>query len=114
MSVTLLKGENKIIRRNLFQSDGTTPLNVSSLSLAKVTLIQNGTTIVTYTYGTNPELRLGTAANQLELELKKTVTAALLKGSVIIEWEFEIASTEFVVDGVNNQQFRETAVYVSD
>ena len=111
---TILKGENILVRRNLLQADGTTPLLVSSLTLAKATIIQFGTPLQTYTLNTNAELRQGTTTSQLELEIKKTLSATFAKGDIIIEWEIEINIAEFDVDTVNNQQFRETALYAAD
>lgn len=112
--LSISKGENVLIRRNLYQSDGTTPLLISSLALCKVTLKQTGEADIVYTEGTDAELREGTATNQVELEVKKTVSAAMVKGEVTAEWEFEVTDATFTVDGVNNQQFIETILYVSD
>lgn len=112
--LTISKGENVLIRRNLFQQDGTTPLLISSLAVCKVTLKQTGASDIVYTVGTNPEIREGESTSQVELEIKKTVSAAMVKGEVTAEWEFELTDADFAVDGVNNQQFIETILYVSD
>lgn len=106
------KGENILVRRNLYQADGTTPLLISSLSLAKVTLRQNNQVVITYVLGTNPEIRPGVQTNQIELEITKSLSASLQIGELIAEWEFEVNDSEFQVDGVNNQQFIETILHV--
>jgi hypothetical protein len=112
--LSISKGENVLIRRNLYQSDGTTPLLISTLALCKVTLKQSGAADIVYIEGTNPELREGTATNQVELEIKKAVSAAMAVGEVNAEWQFEVTDATFTVDGVNNQQFIEKILYVSD
>lgn len=95
-----IKGENKIIKINLFQINGVTPLLVSSLSYAQVKIVQYNKTLATYLYGTDAEVRQGDSTSQLEVELKKSVADLLKDGIVYVRLTMELSNAEFTVDTV--------------
>ena len=99
-AITISKGENFIIRRDLFLADGVTPLLVSTLESCQVSLIQADKIIKSYTLGT-PEvyLREGLTNNQLELEID-TVTSNLINfGKAKLSWKIKRTNPVFTVEG---------------
>ena len=98
MANSIKRGENQLVQITLTQQDGSA-LNVSDLTLCTVTLSQLGANIVTYTLGVSPEIRQGAAANILEIEITKSVSAALKLSLLILEVFMEVSDSEFDVDG---------------
>lgn len=92
---TIIRGENRLLVRSLRLSDGSTPLLVSSLALAKATLLQGRTVRAVYTLGTDDELRAGSATDELVLELTSARSAALAEGPVTVRWELRVADADF-------------------
>ena len=88
MSTTLHRGENRILSRFLKQSDGTTNATVSAFTVITATLSQRGDNIVTYTHGTDAQLRTGGESNEVELEITNTVTRNADPGPLDLLWIF--------------------------
>lgn len=95
----VIKGSNLLLNRPLLQSDGETPIPVSSLAAAQVELIQKGETKRTLVFGTDPELQAGADGNSFDLELTAEITDALARGVVTERWTIEIVDPEYIVDG---------------
>ena len=93
----IISGENLILKINLFQSNGTTPLLISSTH-SIVARIKQTSTIATYTYGTSPQIRQGDSTSQIEIEITQALSALLKKGSVYVQLEIEFENAEFEVD----------------
>ena len=100
MSLPILhRGANRILRRNLFEVDGTTPLAYASLTALVLKLYQGTQLVKTLTKGIDPELRVGATAYQVEVELTTTITAMLESDiPVTLRWELSTADSEFEVD----------------
>lgn len=92
---TLIRGENRLLTRQLRLSDGTTPLLVSTLAQAKATLLQGRAVRAVFTLGTDDELRAGAETDELVLELTSAQSAALAEGPVTVRWELRVADTDF-------------------
>lgn len=101
MSLPILyPGENRLLTRNLKQADGTA-LNRTSLVTngAQVELRQEDTVVATYVWGTDAELRSGTAANALDLELTSAFTADLASGVTLkARWKFQVTDAAYTVE----------------
>ena len=95
--MTIYSGENVIVKINLFQSDGATPLLLSSLQ-SLVVRIKQSTVLATYTLGTNNQVRQGDSTSQLEIEITQALSAILKKGQVYAQLEMQITNDEFEVD----------------
>jgi hypothetical protein len=95
MATTIYKGANKILERPLMQSDGTTPLPVSSILAAQVELMQGGKVKRTLVFGTDEEIRAGDDGESLVLELTSEITAALAAGALTERYKIEIVDTDF-------------------
>lgn len=94
---TIIPGENRLFHRTLFLENGTDPLLVSSLSYASVQLKQGTTVIATYVKGVGTQLRAGTAANELVLEVTSTITGQLVIDTPLTAmWTLKVADTDFV------------------
>ena len=101
---TIKRGENAIIQRNLFASDGTTPLLLSSLSLLHAQIIQHGKVLATYIYLPTPnpvqaEIRQGTSTSNIEVEITKDLSDDFKEGSVTMKLIMEQTDAEYAVDG---------------
>lgn len=107
--LTIQNSGNAIIRRNLFQADGT-DLLLSSCNSISVQLLRGNTVIATYTYGTSPEVREGEQASQLEVEVKSALTKNT--GKITMDVLITISDASFVVDRSNRQRFSEEIINV--
>ena len=93
---TIYPGENRRFSRSLYLENGTTTLPVASLSYARAELYQQGTLLATYLLSAATNLRAGSAANELILELTSTFTATLTEGRVLeVKWTLKVADTDF-------------------
>ena len=95
--MTIYSGENVIVKINLLQGDGATPLLLSSLQ-SLVVKIKQSTTLATYTLGTNEQVRQGDSTSQVEIEITQALSDTLKKGQVYAQLEMQIANAEFEVD----------------
>lgn len=95
--MTIYSGENLIVKVNLFQSDGSTPLLLSSLQ-SLVVKVKQTTVLATYTLGTNGQVRQGDSASQVEVEITQALSLLLKKGSVYLQIEMQVTNAEFEVD----------------
>jgi hypothetical protein len=102
---TIKRGENAIIQRNLFASDGTTPLLLSSLSLLHAEIIQYNVVLATYVYLPTPnpvqdEIRQGSSTSQIEIEIKKELSLLFKEGDVSMKLIMEQTDAEYESDTV--------------
>lgn len=79
---TLKIGENAKIKRNLFYSDGTTPLLLADLASLSAQIVQYKRPLVTYVLGTDLQLVQGDSTSQALIHLTPAVSAMLMEGSV--------------------------------
>jgi hypothetical protein len=92
------KGENLIIRIDLRQQTGD-PLNLVDLISLRAAIKQNKQIVVSYLFGTDPEIREGNNPNEIEIELKSSVTDVLLpKHDVFVKLIMHAPNEEFEVD----------------
>ena len=100
MSETIYRGENRLIQREMFYSDGTTPLPYSSLAAGcSVELRQGDTVVKTLTAGTDAELRGGSTSTSILIELTSTLTNLLSPGvALTLRWKLRITDTRFTVE----------------
>ena len=101
---TIKRGENAVIQRNLFASDGSTALLLSSLSYLVAEVRQFGVTLATYTYLPTPdpvqgEIRQGSSTSNIEVEIVKAVSDLFLEGSVTMKLIMEQTGGEYDSDG---------------
>lgn len=97
MAVNVNRGENILLKRQLYQSGGTTPLLISDLVGAKVGLFFKNKIIAEYVWGTSQELR-DTGAYELTAELTAAFTASCPPGPLEERWTLITNDTGFVVD----------------
>lgn len=115
MATTIKRGENVLIRRNLFQSDGSTALQLTDCDLITLELIQNGTVLKTWNktltvYDTG--FRQGTSSSQIEAELTIDESNSLPTGSIDAHWTFEVVDSDFIIDGVQHDEQYESPILI--
>jgi hypothetical protein len=96
-----IRGENYLVRIDMLQSDGETPLLLSACESISVKVIQGSVTLASYVYGTDPEVRQGESTSQLEVEITKAVSQKFRTGSVYLKLTVQETDAEFVVDEVH-------------
>lgn len=94
----MIRGENHIVRVMLYEVDGVTELVLPNLYRIEASIRQRSTTIATYIYGTDAELRDGIATGQLELEVKKAVSQQFESGVVYMDITIDKTDPDFDVD----------------
>lgn len=107
----IAQGENALIRRNLLKADGTALL-LSTLTLLKAEILQNGSVIETLTYPV-AKLRQGATTSQAELEVNTTVSASFKKGRVAIRWTIQATSAIFSAEGIQKDIITEDVLDVT-
>lgn len=100
---TIKKGENAIIKRNLFASDGTTPLLLSSLTALSAEIKQYNRVLATYVYSptpdpAQPEIRQGASTSQIEVEITVELSNKFREGPVTMKLIMGQTSAEYDVD----------------
>jgi len=95
---TITRGENSIIQRNLFYSNGTTPLLLADLETITAEIVQYDVVLATYVYETDPEIRQGTSASNIEIEVTTEVSQKFKEGPVYIRLTMEMTDAEYEVD----------------
>lgn len=95
---SIIRGNNIIVRINLQQQDGS-DLDIVDTTGLIVKLFQSRVEKFSYVYGVDPEIRIGAAANQIEIEIKTSVTLNLRIGDVVVGKVYlSVANSEFEVD----------------
>ncbi len=97
LSQIIVRGENALVTRTLKQADGS-PLLFSALTYAAVRLYQGITLRETLVLGTDAELRAGSGASDIVLELTSDITLALSPGALRLEWRTNVSDAAFIVD----------------
>lgn len=111
--LTLTKGENAIIRRNLLDAEGN-PLLLSSLQSITLRLRTiKSAVFLEYTYPST-NLRQGTTTSQLEFELIVSVSSGLPAGYITLEIELQKTDSDFQTDLYQTDILQETAVVVQN
>lgn len=98
LTVTITRGENFIVRRDLFLADGVTPLLLANLTILKVTIVQADKVLRTYNYP-EPELRQGLSTSQAELEVSTTTSDLIIPGKAKLIWYLRRTNPTFVFEG---------------
>lgn len=101
MSVTgniVQRGTNVLLSRPLFQSDGVTPILVTSLSACQCALVQKRGTVRTLVLGTDDELRADDAGTGLILELTSAITNELRAGPLTERYKIEFEDLEYIAE----------------
>lgn len=98
----LRKGENAIVRRNLFAEDGVTPIPLNSLQSLEVQIRQYNRLLVSYDYFENTpdeeEISEGTTSNQVKVQITQELSAKFKEGPVYIKILGKQSNTEYTVD----------------
>lgn len=107
MATTIKRGENILIRLNIFQNDGTTPQLLTDCSLIKLELLQNNKVIkswskVTTVYDDN--LRQGTSTSQIEAELLTTESEDFPLGDIDLRKTVEATDAEFETELIQHDE----------
>jgi hypothetical protein len=101
MALSIKPGENFMVRVNLLKKDGT-PLDIANdLVSCTVSVVQNNSALVSYEYP-NANLRIGEAANQLELEVLQSVSEKFVRGQVLVE--VDAVATDAAFDTAGEQR----------
>lgn len=100
---TIKRGENTIIRKNLLDSDGETPLVISSLATISAQIKQYGYVLAEYVLLPTPnpvqgQIRVGATTNQLEVEIVEALSETFKEGSVTMKILMRKADAQFIVD----------------
>lgn len=98
----LYKGSNYLLERQLFQSDGTTPLLVADCSAITCDLFQGTPQIVvgSYTMAVDAALRPSpTDTAAVVLELTVPVLNGFSVGSLTERWTITVPDTDFITSG---------------
>lgn len=81
---TIIIGENAVVKRNLFLSDGTTELPLTSLSYLIVEVMQYDRIIAAYTFGVDSDIVAGDTTNQALIQIKESLSSLFNEGPVWI------------------------------
>ena len=99
---TIKRGENAIIQRTLYASDGSTPLVIADLTLLHAQVIQYGKILATYIYlptpnPVQPEIRED-SASVIEVEITAELSELFKEGSVNMKLIMEDTDAEYEAD----------------
>jgi hypothetical protein len=99
----LRKGENAIVRRNLFEEDGVTPISLSSLDSLEIQIRQYNRLLASYDYFENTpddeEISEGSSTNQVKVQITQELSAKFKEGPVYIKILGKQANASYTVDG---------------
>lgn len=91
----LYRNANLLLPRRFLQSDDSA-LPLASIAALSVELIQGTTSIATYVYGTDNQLRADPdATNGALLELTPALSATLSAGRLTEKWTVTVADTDY-------------------
>lgn len=101
----LRRGANILVERDLFYSNGTTPLLIADLTLVKAEIIQYNRILATYylkdtddvSFTADPEIT-GTGVSQITIEVKQSLSLQFREGPVKCKLYLEKVDAEFIVD----------------
>jgi hypothetical protein len=98
----LRKGENAIVRRNLFAEDGTTAIPLNSLMSLEIQIRQYNRLLVSYDYFENTpddeEISEGTTTNQVKVQITEEISAKFKEGPVFIKILGKQSNADYSVD----------------
>jgi hypothetical protein len=99
----LIKGENAIVLKNLFEEDGVTPVSLGSLLSLEVQIRQYNRLIVAYDYFENTpddeEISEGSTTNQVKIQITEEISAKFKEGPVYIKLLGKQTNSAYSVDG---------------
>jgi len=96
----IFRGENRLFARRFRLASGETTIPVATFSAVQVELIQDGKVRATLVRGTDDELRNGSEADELILELTSTRSRQLKKNlPLTLLWELRIANEAYAAEG---------------
>ena len=99
---TIKKGENAIIQRTLYASNGTTPIVIADLTLLHAQVIQYDVILATYIYLPTPdpvqsEIR-EESVSVIEVEITTDLSDQFKEGVVTMKLIMEDEDAEYAVD----------------
>lgn len=101
--IEIKKGENAIVLKNLFDTDGTTPIPLSDLNTLVVEIRQYNRLITSYDYFENTpddeEISEGSTTNQVKIQITEAISAKFKEGPVSIKLKGRQINSEYSVDG---------------
>lgn len=104
------QSENVLIKRTLFDNTGVA-LPLSSLTLGKADIIQNGVILQTYTY-TSAQLHIGGSSNEIVLDIPTTLSAAFSTlYPVEVTWTLKVNNSNFA-EGFQEDIISETILQI--
>lgn len=98
----LIKGENALVVRALYGTDGVTPIPLSSLTYLVAEVRQYNRLFASYSYvGTpsDPEIRQGDTSNEVVVEITEELSAKLKEGILYIRIKGKQVDSDYTVDG---------------
>lgn len=109
MEINKYKGENGLIKWPLLQRNGL-PLNVADLTLLYVEFIQNNRVKQKYIFiegvkPVDPEIRVGDAANIVEVEYTTELTESLDDCKTYLKLTLEVSDPSLLVDNELHAEF---------
>jgi hypothetical protein len=103
MAQVIKLGENAIVERTLRQADGSL-LAFADLTYAAVKLWQGRMLRATLVLGEDAELRAGSDAYKIELEITEEIRALLRPGADLwLEWFTHVDDDDFTVDSATHK-----------
>lgn len=101
--IELRKGENAIVLKNLFDTDGVTPIPLGSLNTLVVEIRQYNRLIVSYDHLKNTpddqEISEGSTTNQVKIQITEEISAKFKEGLVSIKLKGRQTNSDYSVDG---------------
>lgn len=110
----MIAGENLISRITLYESDGVTPILLSSLALLFIKVRSRNKEFGPYIYGANDEIRVGATNYEIEFEITKSISRQFGLGTIQLQITIERTNAEFEVDGVQREIFYEDVAEVNN
>lgn len=101
--IELRKGENAIVLKNLFDTDGVTPIPLGSLNTLVVEVRQYNRLLASYDHLQNTpddqEISEGATTNQVKIQITEAVSAKFKEGPVSIKLKGRQTNSAYSVDG---------------
>lgn len=101
--IELRKGENAIVLKNLFDTDGVTPIPLGSLNTLVVEVRQYNRLLASYDHLKNTpddlEISEGATTNQVKIQITEELSEKFKEGPVYIKLKGRQTNSEYSVDG---------------
>src|SRR5574343_244368 len=117
MATAIIRGENALIDVTLYQSDGTSALNLTDCSLIKFELLDRDRSVI-YTWNKIAAVydtgMAAVTANKFRIQLTKAISKTMPVGTVSRRITIETADVTFTVDGVQRDISESDLLTVSE